>query len=144
MNKIIHPNWTLVILESPYKGNVPLNINYLRACLRDCIINHHESPIASHGLLTQRGVLNDNNPLERKLGISAGIAWYKVSDGSRVYTDLGITKGMKKGIEYAKDLGKREGKEIIFRHLGKDWENEYNDFVKRFPNHPFTIHKVQM
>ena len=28
----------LVIIESPYKGNVALHERYLRACIRDCML----------------------------------------------------------------------------------------------------------
>ncbi len=93
----------LVIIESPYKGNVDLNKRYLRACIRDCI-NRAESPYASHRMLTD--ALDDNDPVERSLGIEAGLAWRNacVLDGSRLvvasrvlpifYLDLGWSSGM--------------------------------------------------
>jgi hypothetical protein len=62
----------LVIIESPYKGNVPRNKLYLRACIRDCIMRG-ESPYASHRMLTD--ALDDDDPREREIGIKAGLAW---------------------------------------------------------------------
>ena len=41
----------LVILESPYSGDVEANLEYARSCLHDCL-ERGEAPIASH-LLTR-------------------------------------------------------------------------------------------
>jgi hypothetical protein len=86
-----------VIIESPYAGNTALNVRYLRACLRDCLLRG-EAPFASHGLYTQEGVLQDDLPLERAIGIQAGFAWRIYADATVVYTDLGISSGMEAGI----------------------------------------------
>ena len=94
-----------VILESPYAGDVEANVAYARCCLADCLARG-ESPIASHLLLTQPGVLDDNDPNERITGIDAGHAWLPVADAVVVYTDLGISGGMAQGMEVARALGK--------------------------------------
>ena len=94
-----------VVLESPYAGDVERNLEYGRACLRDSLMRG-ESPIASHLLLTQPNVLDDDNPTERKLGIEAGLDWCEVSEGTVVYMDYGLTKGMHQGIARAHALGK--------------------------------------
>ena len=94
----------LVILESPYAGDVDANLSYGRACLRDSL-RRGEAPIASHLLYTQPGVLDDTVPEERNYGIEAGLAWRKVADASVVYVDRGISKGMRHGIEAAKAAG---------------------------------------
>ena len=78
----------LVVLESPYAGNVERNVAYARACLADCLARG-EAPIASHLLYTQPGVLDDTNPEQRKLGINAGFAWNRFADAVVVYEDLG-------------------------------------------------------
>ena len=88
----------LVILESPFAGDVERNIEYARACVRDSL-TRGEAPIASHLLYTQEGILNDDIPSERELGIDAGLAWGRVAEATVVYTDLGITEGMHQGIE---------------------------------------------
>lgn len=95
----------LVILESPYAGAVVRNTKYARACLRDCLLRG-ESPIASHLLYTQPGVLKDTIPAERQAGIDAGLAWGRVADATVVYTDHGISRGMQYGIDAAKTAGR--------------------------------------
>ena len=102
----------LVILESPFAGNVDKNVAYARECLRDCL-KRGDTPIASHLLLTQPGVLNDSVPDERALGIEAGLAWYSVAQASVVYTDLGISGGMRAGI----DRARRHNVPVEFRTL---------------------------
>lgn len=107
----------LVILESPFAGNVEANIAYARACLRDSLARG-EAPIASHLLYTQEGVLDDDVPHERQQGIDAGLAWRHRADRSVVYIDRGISGGMEYGIKAAKNAGvpveyrSIEGKEI--------------------------------
>ena len=97
----VHPNeMRRVVLESPFSGDIRANLAYARACLRDCLLRG-ESPVASHCLLTQEGVLNDADPIERAVGINAGHAWMHVCDAVVVYTDLGISEGMKAGINSA-------------------------------------------
>lgn len=83
----------LVILESPYAGEVELNVAYARACVRDSVLRG-ESPIASHLLFTQPGILNDLDPAERELGIAAGLAWLDRADGTIFYLDRGWSPGM--------------------------------------------------
>lgn len=102
----------LVLLESPYTGNIKKNIKYARACMRDCL-NKGEAPFASHLLYTQPGILDDNIPEERKKGIEAGLLWGKCAEKTVVYYDYEITPGMQKGIERAK----KEKRKIEFRKL---------------------------
>lgn len=90
----------LVILESPYAGDIDKNIDYARKCMRDSLLRG-EYPIASHLLYTQKGILDDLIPEERILGIEAGLAWGRFAEKTVVYTDLGISNGMKYGIENA-------------------------------------------
>lgn len=95
-----------VVVESPYAADSPegiqANVDYARACLRDCL-KKGESPIASHLLLTQRGVLADGVPAERLLGMEAGWMWIRRADAVVVYTDRGISDGMKRGIKHAEE-----------------------------------------
>jgi hypothetical protein len=94
----------LVIIESPYAGDVEENVAYARKAVRDSLLRG-EAPIASHLLYTQDGVLDDNVPVERQQGIDAGLAWRKVAEASVVYADRGISRGMEYGIEKAKSAG---------------------------------------
>lgn len=87
-----------VIVESPYAGNIKLNEIYGEFCLHDCLVNHNESPYASHLLYTRKYVLRDEVPSDRKLGIEAGFEWRNVSEKTIFYSDLGMTNGMILGI----------------------------------------------
>lgn len=94
----------LVIVESPYAAPTPeeieMHVRYARACVRDCL-DRGEAPFASHLLLTQPGILRDEVPAERTRGIEAGLAWAARADATVVYLDLGLSRGMKYGIEHA-------------------------------------------
>lgn len=94
----------LVIIESPFAGDVAANIEYARAAVRDSLLRG-EAPIASHLLYTQVGILNDDIPSERQHGIDAGLAWRRVAEASVVYTDRGISRGMEYGIKAAESAG---------------------------------------
>ena len=94
----------LVILESPYAGDVKANIDYARRALLDSLIRG-EAPFASHLLYTQPFVLDDANALERATGIAAGHAWIAVAEASVVYEDRGISLGMEAGIAAARLAG---------------------------------------
>lgn len=93
-----------VILESPYAGDVDLNVNYARKAIRDSL-KRGEAPIASHLLYTQPGILRDEDAAERQWGIDAGLAWKSVAEASVVYCDRGISRGMEFGILQAKMAG---------------------------------------
>ena len=97
----------LVLIESPFAGDVETNIRYARACMRDSLIRG-EYPFAMHLLYTQDGILDDDIPAERSLGIESGLAWGKHASKTVVYTDLGISPGMELGIKSAREEG-REG-----------------------------------
>jgi hypothetical protein len=90
-----------VILESPYADDVDANVEYARRCVRDAL-SKGEAPLASHLLYTQPGILRDEVPTERQWGIDAGLAWLAVAEATVVYTDRGISKGMKLGIAAAR------------------------------------------
>ena len=94
-----------VIVETPYAGDIEKNIHYARLCLHDCLLRN-EAPFASHLLYTQESVLDDNILEERKFGILAGFVWGDVSDATVVYTDYGISNGMKEGIVRAETAGR--------------------------------------
>lgn len=94
----------LVIIESPYAGDVEANVSYARRCVRDSLLRG-EAPIASHLLYTQPGILDDGIPAERQQGIDAGLAWRAVAQASVAYIDRGISRGMEYGIAAARAAG---------------------------------------
>ena len=48
--------------------------------------------------------------------LDAGLAWRAVAEGSVVYADYGISKGMQYGI----DAAKQAGRSVDIRHIGKN------------------------
>src|SRR3989304_6735811 len=86
-----------VIFEPPFAArdgrSVDDHIDYARRCVRDCVLRG-EAPIASHLLFTQPGILKDEIPGERALGIEAGLAWAPVTVCSGFFTDCGGRSGM--------------------------------------------------
>ncbi len=101
----------LVIIESPYSGDVARNTEYACACLLDSL-RRGEAPIASHLLHTQ--VLDDESPIGRHDGIEAGLAWYRVAEKCVVYEDFGMSRGMAEGMARARS----HGVPVEFRRLG--------------------------
>lgn len=91
----------LVVIESPYAGDIEANVEYAQKCVRDSL-ERGEAPIASHLLFTQPGILRDGVKEERQWGMDAGHAWIRRADHLAVYTDKGISAGMKWGIGIAK------------------------------------------
>ena len=117
--KFAKSNKKLVILETPYKADnwedTEKNIEYARRCMRNCFMRG-EFPFASHLLYTQEGILDDKNKEERKLGIEAGLCWGVFAEKSVVYTDRGISEGMKIGMQNAEKMGRK----IEMRKLKND------------------------
>lgn len=106
----------LVIIESPYRGEVTRHEAYCRAAMADCL-KRGEAPFASHILYTQPGVLDDNVPEQRQLGIDAGLAWGLQADATVMYMDLGISSGMEYGVKSAIAAGRP----VEHRWLGQPW-----------------------
>jgi hypothetical protein len=121
----------IVDVESPYAAkelkDVIRNIRYARACVRDSLLRG-EIPVASHLLYTQSGILDDNSPHEREMGIRAGKELIeKAGDLTAIYTDLGMSKGMEFGVNHAKQHGRR----VEYRSLGPEWEKEFKEHEQR-------------
>jgi hypothetical protein len=114
-----------VIIESPYAGNVAVNLAYARRCMSDSL-DRGEAPFASHLLYTQQGILDDKIDAQRKLGIAAGLVWGKAAELTAVYVDRGVSPGMIFGIKSALELGRTvevrsvlsEGPTLVVRPRG--------------------------
>jgi hypothetical protein len=103
----IIPPMRLVVVESPFRATEyrtkEQHREYLRLAMADCV-RRNESPMASHHLLPE--ILMDDSPYERALGIRAGLAWGAHADLVAVYSQLGVSPGMKAAIEAYKAAGK--------------------------------------
>lgn len=123
----------LVVVESPYAGDVERNLAYARRAINDCL-KRKESPIASHLLFTQPGILDDLKPEEREMGISAGLAWHAVAEAIVFYIDHGWSSGMRRAYEHSR----RRFKPIEIRVLDRvltpdDLAIPYRSLPKDFP-----------
>lgn len=94
----------IVIIESPYAGDLQRNLQYARLALRDSIMRG-ECPFASHLLYTQPGVLNDALPVERELGIELGFRLWKYAQTIAFYCDYGMSRGMTAAMQKATKEG---------------------------------------
>ncbi len=107
----------LVMIESPYASmqdkDRSRNITYALRCMRDSLFRG-EAPFAGHLLYTQ--VLDDNIQDDRAIGIECDLSWLKCAIRVVVYTDYGISKGMRKAINYAKLIHKV----VLYRKIGKN------------------------
>jgi hypothetical protein len=103
----------LVIVESPYAGNVERNALYLKLAMHGCL-QRGEAPFASHMLYTQ--ILDDTVHVQRELGIAAGLAWGRAAVLTVVYEDFGISGVMQRGI----DRAVAEGRAVEHRKLGDE------------------------
>ena len=114
-----------VDVETPYSGEdesqVRRNLLYARACVRNCLMRG-EIPFASHLFFTQPGILDDNIPRERDIGINAGKELIESLSEivTVVYQDLGISRGMQYGI----DRAIKNGRNVEYRTLGEGWEKK--------------------
>jgi len=100
----------LVLIESPFAGDVARNERYARAALLDCL-RRGEAPFAMHLLYPQ--ALDDDVPSQRAMGIEAGLAWGAKAEATVVYEDLGRSPGMLLGIARAE----AEGRPVEYRSL---------------------------
>lgn len=93
-----------VAIESPFAGDIEGNLKYARSAMADSL-KRGEAPIASHLLYTQDGILDDDIPGERQLGIEAGLSWNSQAELVAIYEDKGISSGMEYGILRAISMG---------------------------------------
>jgi hypothetical protein len=105
----------LVCIESPWAGlgGGEKAASYLRDCIRDSI-SRGEFPIASHAIWCVAGGISDSVEANRFRGMSAGMKFIEVCDLVAVYTDHGISQGMRRAIDYAGVCGKP----IVARRVG--------------------------
>ena len=89
----------IVVIISPYSGNVEENVAYARACLFDSLMRD-EAPFAPHLLYTQ--ALDDDQPEHRRRGMAAGHKIMRRADLAVVYLDHGKSDGMLEDIQYAR------------------------------------------
>jgi hypothetical protein len=90
------------MIESPYKSTTDEgrqeNLQYAIFCVEDSL-QRGEAPFASHIFYTI--FLDDDVAKEREQGLNAGWKWLQCADLVAVYTDRGISEGMRAAISLA-------------------------------------------
>lgn len=91
-------DWPVVIVESPFAGDMEANRQYaIDACL-DCL-RRGEVPYASHLFFPQ--FLDELTPTEREQGLTAGYAMWKAATKVVFYVDRGMSAGMSRALTRA-------------------------------------------
>ena len=125
----------LVVIESPFAPpkndpepwlTIERNVTYVRAAMRIACLEGL-APYASHALYTLPGVLNDEDPSERKLGMRAGFSWGRCAESRWVMEDFGISNGMKLGIQEAEKLGQKISRRKVYG-FPERWEKSVSVF----------------
>ncbi len=94
---------TPVIILSPFSAPTPQGVTkhkaYLALAMLHALVEHGESPYASHDGLTR--ILRDSVPAQRALGLRAGRAMMRTIPNVRIYSDFPDSPGMVGDIEAA-------------------------------------------
>lgn len=93
-----------VFICSRYAGDIEHNVEVAQALCR-MAVESELAPFAPHLLYTQ--FLDENDPDQRNLGISLGLRFMDACDEVWVYVGGGISDGMRRELERARQLGKQ-------------------------------------
>lgn len=107
----------MVVIESPFKGNIERNCRYADALLFDALMRG-EAPFLGHLLYTR--VLNDLVLEHRRRGIEAHIALIERAD----YIVLGVDYGISEGMQEAWDFASQKCIPVKQRKLGESWQTD--------------------
>jgi len=104
-------SYQLVIVESPYSGDIQANLDYLDCCIHDCK-KRGEGGLATHLLYTKTpfyGHVADSPPD----GMTAGRiwccklgtqGWRQIASKAVFYLDRGMSQGMMDALEYYQSI----------------------------------------
>jgi hypothetical protein len=90
---------------SPYSGDIKRNKEYARELTMQAIKDGY-APITPHLYITE--CLNDNEPLERDLGLKIAIDLLQKCDAIYIGRKYGVSEGMKAEIIIARSLEMEE------------------------------------
>lgn len=100
-----------VFIESPYSGDIDRNVRYLMLCKLDSMVRG-EMPCSSHCDMTQHPAKLDYyvsdyedewDIYNREQAIEISQSLRSMCEKTLFYTDLGLSRGMKEGIEFCKE-----------------------------------------
>lgn len=95
-------NKKLVYVASPVSGDVENNLKQTAEYCRN-VFDAGFIPVCPHLTFIPLQVLDENNPVERKIGMDAGLEMLKVCDEVWAFGPT-ITEGMRKEIDVAQTL----------------------------------------
>ena len=110
VGKLLPARLIPVAIESPFAARAGRSVEdhrlYLRHCMLDCL-SRGEAPYASHNMYTLEGggPLDDEDPLQRALGIKAGLLWSSQSFRVACYVDFEMSGGMKAARDHWVEIG---------------------------------------
>lgn len=90
-----------IFVSSPLAGDYENNIKNAQKYCREVLFQGH-MPLAPHIYYTN--FLEDNNEVERQLGMYMGLKWLAECDEMWVFNQNGISKGMQAEIDVATQL----------------------------------------
>jgi hypothetical protein len=102
----------VVMLETPYSGDIDRNVRYLSACSISCSVLYDELVYASHAAMTQhpraqKVFVSDYDPkwdtLTRDRAIEMSQRMRAKCDTTVFYTDLGWSRGMLDAKKHCED-----------------------------------------
>lgn len=91
-----------IYICSPLRGNIDDNINKAKEYCKFVVAKMKAMPVCPHIYFTQ--FLDDNNELEREIGMDFGLRLLSECDRVIVFDNNGISEGMKKEIELANSI----------------------------------------
>jgi hypothetical protein len=111
----------LTYVCSPYRGDIPRNKEYARHLTRTAM-NNNFVPVTVHLYITE--VTDDENPLERRKGMAAGMEILNQCSYILIGDRYGISSGMKEEIHEAR----KAGKIILYERDGKIYLQNSNPY----------------
>jgi len=102
---------SVVMIESPYSGQIDRHVRYTALCCIDAAIVHDELGYASHGVMTQHPRCKEIfvsdfqekwDTLTRDEAIAMSHRMRRRCDKTVFYTDLGWSSGMTQALDYCK------------------------------------------
>ena len=103
---------SIAYICSPYRGEIKRNKEYARH-LTKVAINNGFAPVAVHLYITE--VTDEENPLERRKGMAAGMEILRKCGYMIIGDRYGISSGMKEEMQEAH----RKGTVILYERSGK-------------------------
>ena len=91
-----------VFVSSRLRGDMENNMK-LAECLCRIVALRGFIPLAPHIIFTR--FLDDRNTNERELGLTCGLELLRLCDEMWVFTLDGVSEGMQKEIDFAKNIG---------------------------------------